>query len=80
MDLGLVRRRLMGIASRAESASIAGRVGPDPMHRSNKWYQSRRSEKPRKTSPGSHGDGGACERLWMVTRVVVTGELNSGLG
>jgi hypothetical protein len=27
---------------------------------------------------GSHGDGGARERLRMVTRMVVTGELDSG--
>jgi hypothetical protein len=45
---------------------------------SNKWYQSRRSEKLGKTSLGSHGDGGARERLRRVTRMVVTGELDSG--
>jgi hypothetical protein len=29
---------------------------------------------------GSHGDGGTRERLWWVTRMVVTGELDSGPG
>ena len=33
-------------------------------------------EKPGK-SPGSHGDGGARERLRRVTRLVVIGELDS---
>jgi hypothetical protein len=38
----------------ASGYSGSGRI---PLRHSNNWYQSRRSEKPGKTSPGSHGDG-----------------------
>jgi hypothetical protein len=46
------------------------------LHHSDKWYQRQKSEKPEKISLGSHGDGGARERLRWVTRMVVTGELD----
>jgi hypothetical protein len=46
----------------------------------DKWCQSRRSEKTWENISGSHGDRGARERLRRVTWMVVTGELDLGLG